>query len=73
MQGAWYGNNTAVRLITFAGREQTYHAWNYAGKEEMAIYGRTYNSCGYMYTDADGKAHYYDDQTDNYAQHNISV
>ena len=73
LQGAYYGNNTTVRLITFAGEEQTYHAWNYATKEEMQQYGRRYNSCGYMYTDADGKAHYYDDQTDNYRQQNYQL
>ena len=73
LQGAFYGDNTTVRLITFAGEEQTYHAWNYATKEEMQQYGRRYNSCGYMYTDADGKAHYYDDQTDNYRQQNYQL
>ena len=73
LQGAYYGDNTTVRLITFAGEEQTYHAWNYATKEEMQLYGRRYNSCGYMYTDADGKAHYYNDQTDNYEQKNIQL
>ena len=73
LQGAYYGNRTTVRLIAFAGEEETYHAWNYASKEEMQQYGRRYNSCGYMYTDADGKAHYYDEQTDNYAQHNLQL
>ena len=73
LQGAYYGNNTSVRLITFAGKEETYHAWNYASKEEMQQYGRRYNSCGYMYTDADGKAHYYDNQTDNYRQQNYQL
>ena len=73
LQGAWYGNRTTVRLITFAGNEETYHAWNYASKEEMQQYGRRYNSCGYMYTDDEGKAHYYDDQTDDYAQKNLQL
>lgn len=73
LQGAYYGNRTTVRFISFAGEEETYHAWNYASKEEMQQYGRRYNSCGYMYTDADGKAHYYDDQTDNYVQKNFQL
>lgn len=73
LQAAYYGNNSALKFITFAGDEQTYHAWNYASKEELATYGRRYNSCGYMYTDADGKAHYYDDQTDNYVQQNYQL
>ena len=70
LQGAYYTDNTSLKLITFAGKERTYHAWNYASKEEMAEYGRKYNSCGYMYTDENGVAHYYDDQTDNYVQKN---
>ena len=73
LQGAYYNGNTSIRLITFAGEEETYHAWNYASKEEMKLYGRRYNSCGYMYTDTDGKDHYYDDQTDNYVQKNYHL
>ncbi len=30
LQGAYYGNHTSIKLITFAGKERTYHAWNYA-------------------------------------------
>lgn len=73
MQGAYYGDKSTVRLIAFAGNENTYHAWNYASKEEMDMYGRRYNSCGYMFTDENGKAHYYDDQTDNYIQQNCQL
>ena len=69
LQGAWYGNKTNIKLITFAGQERTYHAWNYASKEEMALYGRTYNSCGEYY-DEQGNRLYYKDQTDNYVQKN---
>ena len=69
LQGAWYGDKTNIKLITFTGKERTYHAWNYASKEEMAMYGRTYNSCGEYY-DEQGNRKYYDDQTDNYVQNN---
>ncbi len=68
LQGGYYGNRTSVKLITFGGKEKTYHAWNYASWEEMDLYGRTYNSCGYMYTDDNGVDHFYNDQTDNYIQ-----
>ncbi len=70
LQAGYYNGSTSLKLINFAGKERTYHAWNYASKEEMAEYGRRYNSCGYMFTDAQGKAHYYEDQTDNYVQNN---
>lgn len=73
LQGSYFTDKTAVKFITFAGEEQTYHAWNYASKEEMAQYGRRYNSCGYMFTDENGKDHYYDDQTDNYIQKNYQL
>ena len=72
-QGAYYGGGTSIRLITFGGKEKTYHAWNYSTKEEMAEYVRRYNSCGYMYTDADGTMHFYDDQTDNYTQRHYQL
>jgi len=73
LQGAWYGDNTSVKLIGFGGQEKTYHAWNYASKDEWETYGRSYNSCGYMYTDTQGVDHYYKDQTDNYTQKNFQL
>ena len=72
-QAAYVGNSTTARLIAFGGTEETYHAWNYASREEMDAYGRRYNSCGYMFTDADGVQHFYDDQTDNYTQTNFQL
>ena len=73
LQGAYYGDDTSIRLIAFGGDEQTYHAWNYATKEQMESFGRRYNSCGYMFTDDNGTAHYYEDQTDNYKQTNAQL
>lgn len=58
LQGGYYNNHTSVKLITFAGQERTYHAWNYATKEQMKAFGRKFNSCGYMYmTDEKGNIH----------------
>lgn len=58
LQGGYYNDNTSVKLITFAGKERTYHAWNYAGKAQMKAFGRRFNSCGYMYiTDNNGNIH----------------
>ncbi len=72
-QLAYVSNATTARFIAFGGTEETYHAWNYASREEMDAYGRRYNSCGYMFTDADGVQHFYDDQTDNYTQTNYQL
>ena len=72
-QLAYVNNATTARFIAFGGTEETYHAWNYASREEMDAYGRRYNSCGYMFTDTDGVQHFYDNQTDNYTQTNYQL
>lgn len=71
-QLSYYNRNTSVRFLSFGGNEKTYHAWNYASKEEMKEYGRTYNSCG-KYKDENGNVHFYDNQTDNYTQYNFQL
>ena len=73
LQGSYFTEKNCIKLITFAGEEETYHAWNYASKEEMKEHGRRYNSCGYMFTDEFGRDHYYDGQTDNYQQQNYQL
>ena len=72
LQGGYFAGNTSIKLITFAGKEKTYHAWGYATKDEMKEFGRHYNPCG-KYTDKDKTVHYYDDQTDNYLQKNYQL
>ena len=72
LQGGYMDDNTVVKLITFNGTEKTYHAWDYASKADMRLYGRTYNPCGY-YTDAEGKMAYYKNQTDNYHQQHYQL
>ena len=71
-QVAYRNAGTSVRLLAFGGKEQTYMAWDYASKEEMAEYGRRYNPCG-KYTANDGSTAFYDDQTDNYIQHHFQL
>lgn len=73
LQGGYFSDNTVVKLVTFNGTEKTYHAWNYTSKYEQSKYGRRYNSCGLMYTDENGKHHFYDNQTDNYHQQNYQL
>ena len=72
LQGGYMDDNTVVKLITFNGTEQTYHAWDYASKADMKRYGRTYNPSGY-YTAADGTPAYYKNQTDNYHQQHYQL
>ena len=74
LQAGWFGDNTVVKVITWNGIEETYHAWNYTSKYEQSLYGRTYNSCGVMGYDANGNpTAYYSDQTDNYHQQNYQL
>ncbi|MCM1066276.1 MAG: TonB-dependent receptor [Muribaculaceae bacterium] len=71
-QVAYSNGGTLLRLIAFGGKEQTYMAWDYASKEQMAEYGRRYNPCG-EYTADDGSRAYYPDQTDNFVQHHFQL
>jgi iron complex outermembrane receptor protein len=73
LQAGYFGDNTAVKFITFNGTEQTYHAWDYASHYEQDVNGRRYNPCGYMGDDILGRPLYYKDQTDNYHQHNYQL
>lgn len=71
-QVGYVNGGTSLRLVAFGGKEQTYMAWDYASKEQMAEFGRRYNPCG-EYTDKNGNVAYYDDQTDNYIQHHFQL
>ncbi len=72
LQAGYMDENTVLKLITFNGTEQTYHAWDYASKAKMKIYGRKFNPSG-MYTDANGNMAFYDNQTDNYHQQHYQL
>ena len=73
LQYGYFDDQRAVKLITWNGEEQTYHAWDYSSHYAQDTYGRTYNPCGYIGTDEKGNARYYDDQTDNYHQQNYQL
>lgn len=66
-QVGYFGTNTAVKFVTFGGKEITGIAWNGLSAEDEALYGRRYNSAGLMYVDDQGVPHYYHN-TDNYEQ-----
>lgn len=73
LQAGYFDDNTVVKFITWNNQEQTYHAWNYTSKYEQSMYGRTYNSCGYMGKDDNGNMMFFDNQTDNYHQQNYQL
>ena len=72
LQAGYFGETTMVKFITFNGTEKTYHAWDYATREDMATYGRTYNPCG-KFKDNEGNTVFYKDQTDNYHQQHYQL
>jgi iron complex outermembrane receptor protein len=67
-QGVYFNENTLIKLVTFGGKEKTYHAWDGVPADILAEGNRTYNPSGYMGDDADGNPLYYKNQTDNYEQ-----
>ena len=71
LQGGYFAENTVVKFFTLNGKEKTYHAWDYATRDQMEEYGRTYNPCG-LY-ERDGVEYRYDDQTDNYHQQHYAL
>lgn len=72
VSGGYYSNKTVVKAIMFSGNEKTYQAWYYVPEDSLKRGNRTYNPSGEYY-DADGKVHYYDNETDNYKQDNYQL
>ena len=69
--GAWYGDQTMLKLLFFGGNETTYMAWDGVSAEDLKT-NRRYNPAG-QYIDDEGNIAYYDNQTDNYAQQHVQL
>lgn len=70
VQGGYYGDNTTVKLITFGGKEETYHAWDGISKKKLET-DRRYNPNGEIKDDNINKGKvigFYDNQVDVYNQ-----
>jgi len=72
LAAGYYGKKSVFKFINFLGQEKTYQAWNYVLEDSIKKGNRTYNSCGEYY-DANGKAYYYKNETDNYKQNNFQL
>ena len=72
LQAGYMDDNTVVKFVTFNGWEKTYHAWDYASKQDMKTYGRKFNPSG-MYFDQNGDTAFYKNQTDNYHQQHYQL
>jgi iron complex outermembrane receptor protein len=66
LQGTYVGKTTLIKALVFGGKEKTYQAWYGIDATTLAS-DRTFNPAG-MYTDANGKVQFYNNQTDNYQQ-----
>ena len=72
LQAGYMNDNTVVKFVTFNGWEKTYHAWDYASKQDMKKYGRKFNPSG-LYFDQNGDTAFYHNQTDNYHQQHYQL
>ncbi|MFV8370932.1 TonB-dependent receptor [Flavobacterium sp. LB2P74] len=66
LQGTYVGKTTLIKALVFGGTEKTYQSWNGIDGETLNN-DRTFNSAG-AFTDEQGNARFYDNETDNYQQ-----
>ena len=66
LQGTYVGKTTLIKGLVFGGTEKTYQSWNGIDGETLKN-DRTFNSAG-AFTDEQGNARFYDNETDNYQQ-----
>ncbi|MGO4904660.1 TonB-dependent receptor [Flavobacterium sp. W20_MBD1_R3] len=66
LQGTYVGKTTLIKALVFGGTEKTYQSWNGIDAETLQN-DRTFNSSG-AFTDEQGNARFYDNETDNYQQ-----
>ena len=62
------GDRSTWRFNAFGGHEVTYQSWNGVTQEQLAEFGRTYNSVG---TEKTGEP--YDNEVDNYRQNHYQL
>lgn len=67
---AFYADNTLIKFQAFGNSEKTYQAWGGVPSALLKSH-RSYNPCG-EYTE-NGETKYYENQTDNYWQHNYHL
>ncbi|MBG6186463.1 TonB-dependent receptor [Flavobacterium sp. CAN_S2] len=66
LQGTYVGKTSLIKALVFGGTEKTYQSWNGIDGETLQN-DRTFNSAG-AFTDEQGNARFYDNETDNYQQ-----
>lgn len=67
----WLGERNSIRLTWLMGSQRTGITWEGISLEQYAV-DRRYNPAGEYY-DSMGNVRYYDNETDNYAQHHLQL
>ncbi len=67
----WLTGRNSLRLTYLMGDQRSGITWDGISLEQYAL-DRTFNEAG-MYNDDSGNVKYYDNQTDNYAQHHVQL
>ena len=67
----WMNGKNSLRLTWLMGDQRTGITWEGISPEQYVI-DRRYNPAG-EWTDEFGNVHYYDNETDNYAQHHLQL
>ena len=67
----WMNDRNSLRLTWLMGSQKTGITWE-GISPEMYVIDRRYNPAGEYY-DQFGNVHYYDNETDNYAQHHLQL
>ena len=71
LQGVYRDENTLIKILNFAGHENTDQAW-YGVDSSTLETNRKYNMAGEYY-DEFGNTLYYEDQVDNYKQNHLQI
>lgn len=61
LQASYVDEHTLIKALTFGGQEKTYQAWEGVTKEEIEVFGRTYNP------------YFYENEIDNYNQNHYQL
>lgn len=67
----WMNSRNSLRITWLAGSQRTGITWEGISPEQYRL-DRRYNPAG-EYHDQFGNVHYYDNETDNYAQHHLQL
>ncbi|MBR1838430.1 MAG: TonB-dependent receptor [Bacteroidaceae bacterium] len=72
LQLGYVGKSSLIRLLTFGGKETTYHAWDGISRDELTT-RRRYNPNGEIQDEAGNVSGFYRDQNDVFRQNHYQL